>query len=59
MQPQVGANPVFLTKCIRDLCGQASDYYDEPTDHGRNGKDANQAAGEAIRRYAPQVAAEK
>lgn len=47
------------TKYIRELCGQANDYYDELTDHGRNGKDANQAAEEAIRRYAPQVAAEK
>jgi hypothetical protein len=43
-------------KYIRDLCEQANDYYDELTDHGRNGKDSNQAAEEAIRRYAPHVA---
>ena len=43
-------------KYIRDLCEQANDYYDELTDHGRNGRDANQAAAEAIERHAPKVA---
>ncbi len=42
-------------KYIRDLCEQANDYYDELTDHGGNGKDSNQAAEEAIRRFAPRV----
>jgi hypothetical protein len=42
-------------KYIRDLCEQANDYYDELTDHGGNGKDSNQAAEEAIRRFAPKV----
>jgi len=42
-------------KYIRDLCGQANDYYDELTDHGRNDIDSTQASQEAIRRYAPQL----
>jgi len=42
-------------KYIRDLCQQANEYYDELTDHGRNSTDSDQAAQEAIRRYAPQV----
>ena len=42
-------------KYIRDLCEQANDYYDDLTDHGGNGKDSNQAAEEAIRRFAPRV----
>jgi hypothetical protein len=42
-------------KYIRDLCGQANDYYDELTAHGGNGRDSNQAAEEAIQRYAPWV----
>ena len=42
-------------KYIRDLCGQANDYYDELTDHGRNDVDSTQAARVAIRRYAPQL----
>ncbi|HUA66535.1 MAG TPA: hypothetical protein VME24_11855 [Alphaproteobacteria bacterium] len=40
----------------QELCSQANDYYDDLTDHGRNGMDSNQAADEAIRQYAPQVA---
>ena len=40
---------------IRRLCEQANDYYDELTDHGRNGKDSNQAAEEAIHRFALRV----
>ena len=43
-------------KYIRDLCEQANDYYDELTDHGRNGRDPNRAAEEAIQRFAPRVA---
>jgi hypothetical protein len=42
-------------KYIRDLCGQANDYYDELTDHGRNNVDSTRAAREAIRHYAPQL----
>jgi len=42
-------------KYIRDLCGQANDYYDSLTDHGRNNVDSTRAAHEAIRHYAPQT----
>ncbi len=42
-------------KYIRDLCGQANDCFDELTDHGRNSVDSDQAAQEAIHRFAPQV----
>jgi hypothetical protein len=42
-------------KYIRDLCKEANDYYDDLTDHGGNDKDSNQAAEEAILRFAPRV----
>lgn len=41
--------------CIQDRCRQANNYYDKLTNHGRNRVDSNQAAEEAIRRYALQV----
>jgi hypothetical protein len=34
---------------------QASSYYDEITDHGRNGVDPAKAAQEAIHRFKPQL----
>jgi hypothetical protein len=42
-------------KYTRDRCEQANEYYDQLTDHGRNGADSDKAAQEAIRRYSPQV----
>lgn len=42
-------------KYIQQPCGQANEYYDELTDHGANNTDSNQAAQEAIRRYAPHL----